>query len=89
MIALERARNEENRLHDETNRNASRIQPSGYGSGRMPSYFVQTESQLVTEEISGKINNSGFFFSLIVLFCLRYLFLMVLLFLLQGKVYFM
>ncbi|VIO96018.1 Uncharacterized protein BM_BM12809 [Brugia malayi] len=59
MIALERARNEENRLHDETNRNASRIQPSGYGSGRMPSYFVQTESQLVTEEISGKINNSG------------------------------
>uniref|UniRef100_A0A1I8EIS1 Uncharacterized protein n=1 Tax=Wuchereria bancrofti TaxID=6293 RepID=A0A1I8EIS1_WUCBA len=58
MIALERARNEENRFRDETNRNASRTQPSEYGSGRMPSYFMQTESQLVTEEISGKINNS-------------------------------
>ncbi|KAL3998690.1 hypothetical protein ACH3XW_16045 [Acanthocheilonema viteae] len=58
LIALDKARSEEVRSHDEINRNTNRIQPSEYGAGRMQNYYVQTESQLATEGIAGKFNNN-------------------------------
>lgn len=71
LIALERARSEEIRLHDEVNRNSNRIQSPEYGSGRMQNYYMQTESQFATE---GKISNSDFFPNYFVLFQIYILF---------------
>ncbi|OZC12384.1 hypothetical protein X798_00015 [Onchocerca flexuosa] len=58
LIAVERSRSKEIRLHDEVNHNASRIEQSEYSDGRMQNYHSQTESQLATNEIAGKISNN-------------------------------
>uniref|UniRef100_A0A915Q3U3 Threonylcarbamoyl-AMP synthase n=1 Tax=Setaria digitata TaxID=48799 RepID=A0A915Q3U3_9BILA len=57
LTALERTRNGGIRVQDELNRSVNRVQPSEYDTEQMQSCHLQTESQLVTEEIGGKINN--------------------------------